>query len=93
MSASLDLVLRHYGSLSEVEHRFTLLTNCTACSRLLSRELVYRRCYELSGACTALTILCQSCNDALPLGSIAERQFKAGLQRMAESSHERRNTQ
>jgi hypothetical protein len=89
----LDFLLRTHGSIAEAERSFERLTNCTSCSCSLTSGVVYRRAYELRGGCTALVILCTACNDQLPLASVAERQFRAGLERMAASHHQPRNLQ
>jgi hypothetical protein len=86
--SGLDFLLRTHGSIAEAEHAFEKLTNCTSCSCSLTSGLVYRRAYELRGGCTALVILCGACNDQLPHASVAERQFRAGLERMAASNHQ-----
>jgi len=92
MSAeAIDFLLRNYDSIADVEASFERLTHCTNCQRLLARELVYRRAYELRGG-SALVILCDGCNTAIPVNSQSDFEFRQRLERMARS-HEPRNLQ
>ena len=92
-AASLDFLLAHYASIHDVERAFSRIVRCTCCERLLSRELVYRRAYSLSGGACCLAVLCGTCDEAIPTGSDAEGTFRQRLEAAAAAAFQLRKLQ
>jgi len=66
----------------DAEAKFSYVTHCTRCARLLSAEIIWRRMYTLSGI-RALVVLCDACNSAVPPDSAADAAFQRHIERQA----------
>lgn len=67
---------------SALQAQFAVLKACSRCRRAFTAEVVLRRVYN-SKLGTALAVLCEACDTALPEGGAAELAFRGDIQRQA----------